>query len=74
MKSEKKERINIVFVCDNDYALPTGVAISSLFERRDRSRDYLVTILASGLSAAYSDALSGICADGFSVRVTDAPW
>lgn len=45
------EVINLAFICDNNYALCTGVAIASLKYNRNINRQYRIYIIADGISA-----------------------
>ena len=45
-----KETIRIVFICDEEYVLCTGVALSSLYQSRNPLRNYHVFIIADHIS------------------------
>ena len=72
MSSIVKETINLAFICDDNYAIPTGVAISSLFEHRNPEREYNVFIIASKVSERRLQLLHSLNADNFKIIVFDS--
>lgn len=67
-----KERINVVFISDEQYALGTGVAISSLKTRRSHQRDYAIFIIANQISDSNCKLLEGMSEQGFTVEIISA--
>lgn len=64
--------INIVFICDDNYALATGVAISSLKNHRDTSRHYQIFIVANHLSKSNIELLKKLNTTNFQIEIIDA--
>ena len=65
-------RIDIAFIADDGYALPTGVAISSLYHHRNQSLDYHIHVISSGISKDNLDRLAALGCEGFEVEIIDA--
>lgn len=56
-KMNDRNIIDIVFITDNNYAIPTSIAISSLYYNSEITTDYHVYILGVNLSKDFSDIL-----------------
>ena len=67
----EKAHIPVVFICDENYALPTAVAITSLKVNRKESA-YSVYVLGVGLTKDSTARLNSLNGAGFSVFVKDA--
>lgn len=52
--------VNIVFICDENYAIPTYVSIYSLVKNRDMSKKYSIFIVTHNLSKVSSNLFTGI--------------
>lgn len=72
MKPRKKDKLNIVFVCDDSYFIPTGIAISSLYRNRDTERTYEIFVMADEISREHQQALREMSSDRFSVNILNA--
>ncbi len=72
MKAKNTEAINIAFIADSGYALPLGVAISSLKKRRDRSRAYFIYVISDGIEKKYIKCIKGMEADRFRIDIIKA--
>jgi len=60
---EGNSKINIVFICNDDYVLPTAVAIHSLIESKKSETSYKIYIIASGLLPKNVEILQGLQTD-----------
>lgn len=69
------KKIPIVFAFDDNYALPAGVAISSLLESRDAHTFYDIFIFNSGLSDAAKAKIEALknTYDGFALHWVHIP-
>lgn len=63
--------INLAFICDDTYALCTGVAISSLLRHRNKNRLYRIYILANHVSARHIELFHALKVPNFDVEVVD---
>ena len=68
---KQSESINIAFICDDNYAIPTGVAISSLYNHRNPDREYVIYILASQVSEARIKLFKALDTEGFKIEIID---
>lgn len=68
---EVKDTINIAFICDDNYALCTGVAIYSLYINRNKSREYSINILCYDVSQENIDLFLELSNEGFIVNAID---
>ena len=66
-----REEINVSFICDDGYALCTGVAISSLKEKRNPQRQYNVYLISNGVSKENKSLFSEFDEKGFSIRIIE---
>ena len=62
------EATPIVFICDDDYAMPTCVAIQSIIENKAPETTYEVIIITSGLSAENAKLLKGMATETVALR------
>lgn len=72
MSTMHNEDINVTFICDDNYALGTGVAISSLKNHRNLTRHYKVFIIANKVSSVNLKLLREMNEDSFQVEIIDA--
>ncbi len=72
MSQGTEDTINIAFISDDGYALPLGVAISSLKRRRDKSRKYSIMIISDGITGEHLDVMLGMKCKNFDIRYVDA--
>lgn len=49
-KNHKNKKVHIAFITDENYAMPTSVALTSLNNNRDKSTDYTIHILENNIS------------------------
>lgn len=63
--------IHVVFISDEGFALPTGVAIASLLSARDPATEYAVHIISSGLSADSESRLRSLAGAGASIDIRE---
>ena len=49
-KNHKNKKVHIAFITDENYAMPTSVALTSLNHNRDKSTDYTIHILENNVS------------------------
>lgn len=66
-----KSNIHVAFICDEAFALPTGVAISSLVATRKQATRYSVHIISSGLSANAKSRLESIAENGVEIDIRE---
>ena len=64
--------IDIAFISDDGYALPTGVAISSIYNHRNPKLTYHIHVIASGIGEDNLVRLRALSADNFAVDIIDA--
>lgn len=64
-------RIPVVFICDENYAMPTAVAISSIKYHKNRESTYEIFIIAQGLSKESTEKLLSINDVNFTVNVLE---
>ena len=68
----ENETINIAFVSDADYAIPTGVAVYTLLENRNPERKYHIYVIANALASRQADLIRSISTSGFKITILDA--
>ena len=44
-----KKILDIIFITDNNFSMPTGVAIQSLFYNRDKNSVYNIHVICNGV-------------------------
>lgn len=65
--------INICFVTDDGFSMPTSVTIASILKNRSKRYNYNIYIIGYNLSSDSVKKLSSIQAKNFQVRVINAP-
>jgi len=65
--------IPIIFACDNNYAPPTAVAITSLIANKAPGTRHDIHILANALSDFHAQRLASLAAPGVSITIRDVP-
>lgn len=65
------KEINITFIADDNYALCTGVAISSLRMNRSIQHQYNIYIISNGISDKNQNALRSMQDDHFVIYIID---
>lgn len=63
--------INICFICDEKYVMPTVVAIKSLFVNRNSERTYYIHILGIALSENSKNTLCCLREEDFKIEIMD---
>lgn len=63
MDNKKEELINIVYICDDNYAIPTAVSISSLIKNKHDNINYNINIICSNLSEQNLNILENLESD-----------
>jgi len=63
--------IPVVFICDDNYAMPTAVAITSMFHNCGRDTSYRIYIFGSNLSENSKELLTGFKTDVHSIFLKD---
>ncbi len=69
----QQTKINIAFICDDGYAMPTGVAITSLLANKHEDSHYSVYIITSGLSEENMARLKGMATPTAEIHIVDVP-
>lgn len=67
----KPEVINLCFICDDNYAMPTAVAITSLKLHRDTKILYEIYIIQNGLSSVNEKRLLSLATTNFHITFID---
>ena len=60
---------HIVFICDENYVLPTAVAISSIYANKKSTTKYTVHILADQISAVSLQYFTGLSREDLKINV-----
>lgn len=63
--------IHIAFICDEAFALPTGVATASLLAVRDAQTSCVIHIVSAGLSADSKARLESLAGDGVEIDIRE---
>lgn len=63
------EQIPIVFICDENYVMPTTVAICSLKKSRKKNTAYLVYVIGSGLSEYSQKKILTLSENDFPIEI-----
>lgn len=63
--------IPVVFIADDNYALPAGVAISSLAHNRNHDVAYHIYVLAQGIAEENAAKIKSLNQGGFAVEIID---
>lgn len=66
------DELQVVFICDNNYVMPTVVAISSLSQSTDKSVRCVANVICDHVSEENKTVLSSLERDGFAVNLIDA--
>lgn len=70
-KIEKNITIHIAFICDENYVMPTAVAIESLFRNKKPETNCFIHILASNITRQSQDTFAKLAKENFEVEVLD---
>ncbi len=62
----------IALICDNDYALPTAVAIASLRHNKAPETRYVVHVVTPDLDETHEERLKQLAGDGLEIRMVRA--
>lgn len=64
-----KQEMNVVYICDENYAMPAAVSIVSLRDNRNAGVAYCVHVVCCGVSQDSRAKLQSLSCDGFSVVI-----
>lgn len=70
-ETQSPQSINIVFVSDENYAMPTYVAIHSLIKGKKSQLPMRIFLASSGMSSASKDAVSKLEGEGIKIVIVD---
>ena len=62
-----KQEMNVVYICDENYAMPAAASIVSLRDNRKNTAEYCVHVVCCGVSQDSRAKLQSLSCDGFSV-------
>lgn len=65
------KNINIVFICDEGYVLPTGVAITSIIANKTQDSILNINIIAREISSASKELFLGLSKENVNINVID---
>ena len=71
MNQSAQSRIPVVFICDENYAMPAAVAITTLKASRKQDTLYDVFVLGVGISQDSRERISSLSSDSFRVTVLE---
>lgn len=63
------QKINVVYICDENYAMPASVSIISLRETRKNPAEYCIHVVCCDVSEDSRAKLQSLSCDGFSVVI-----
>lgn len=63
--------INIAYISDDNFLMPTYVSVSTLFEKRDQDAHYNIYIICPDISDGQFEIFNSMQSDGFSVKIID---
>jgi len=66
-----RDKINIVFICDENYVMPTIVAITSIYMNKNSDTYYSIHILANEISKSSRDLFCKLSREKFDVNVLE---
>lgn len=66
-----RDAIHIAFICDDNYVLCTGVAITSLKKVRDKSANYHIHVLCNNVSEEKIALFEQLGEDNFNIDIID---
>lgn len=69
--SEIKDTINIVMICDDNYALPTAIAITSIKENKSSDRQYKIHVIGLDISVYKKNKILLLNDNNFSVNIIE---
>lgn len=67
------QTIYIAYICDENFALPTGVSLYSLLVNRDCANVYSIYILCSGVTQQSKDGFKSLQSGNFKITIVDLP-
>lgn len=71
MYTPPSEAIDIAFICDDNFALPTRVAIQSIFQNRNAAVDYHLHIVCDNISDSNKGSLTDLSSPGFTIETIE---
>lgn len=66
-----RKAFHAVFICDNNYVMPTLIAISSLKENSSPENIYIIHICTVGLSSENADTFKNLSSEKFKILIHD---
>lgn len=64
-------KVDVAFICDSHYVLPTVVAITSLIDNKNKSTHYNIYVVAADISNREAEKFREFCAPDIRVYVID---
>lgn len=64
-----KDPINLAFICDNNFALATRVALQSIFQNRDPHATYMISVVSDDLSVENQTMLAELSSKQFEIEI-----
>lgn len=68
---DRKQIMELVFITDNTFSLPTGVAIRSLYEHRNKQINYNVNIICNNVESYNIDYFLQLNTEDFNINIID---
>ena len=69
VKPNQNQKVHIAFITDENYAMPTTVAITSLKINRDQTTEYMIHILANDISEESESKLLMLDDENFKIKI-----
>lgn len=66
-----KKILDIIFITDNNFSMPTGVAIQSLFYNRDKNSVYNIHVICNSVEEYNREKLLKLQASNFNIDLVD---
>ena len=67
----KEQVIHVVFICDENYVMPTIVAVTSIYINKEKSSKYSIHIIASDISSKSHRLFEELNKEDFRVSILD---
>lgn len=68
---QRDETIQVVFICDENYVMPTVVAITSIYTNKSSSSVYCIHVIGSDLSETSRQLFAELNQEDFLVQIVD---
>ena len=69
IKPNKNQKVHVAFITDENYAMPTSVALTSLKINRDKTTKYMIYILANDISDESKSKLLMLEEENFKIKI-----